>query len=95
MTRFTGREFGDKSNNIYYAYTTKNPIRDCDHSGHLVRDCPEIRTVGNAMFYLGAQYAMQTSTELSPHVARFIEFMMWLTNETDQSDITNAIEVPY
>jgi hypothetical protein len=76
-------ELSRRGERIYYAYTTKHPIRDCDHSGHIVRDCPEFRTIANAMFYQGAQYALHASAELSPHIARFIEFIMWLTDKEE------------
>lgn len=66
---FTGREFSKVSDSMYYAYITKNKLPDT----------PENRTLFNAGFYRGAQYAMRTSGELSPHIARFVEFVMWLT----------------
>jgi hypothetical protein len=68
---FTGREFAQKANSIYYAYITK----------HKLDDSEENRTLFNAGFYLGAKYAMETSGELSPHIARFVEFIMWLTEK--------------
>jgi hypothetical protein len=66
---FTGREFGQTSNSAYYAYIRKNGLEDTE----------ELRTTFNRAFYFGAQYAMKTSAELSPHIARFLEFVMWLT----------------
>lgn len=72
---FSGREFSDISNRNYYAYITKNKIADT----------VEGRTLFNAGFYRGAQYAMKTSGELSPHIARFVQFVMWIV-ELDSSD---------
>jgi hypothetical protein len=72
---FTGREFSKKSERICYAYFTK----------HNIAHTPENRTLFNAAFYLGAQYATQTTSELSPHIARFMEFIMWLW-EMDSAD---------
>src|SRR5215831_17050688 len=37
------------------------------------------RFLFNRGFYLGAQWSARTSTDLSPHIAKFIEFMVWLT----------------
>ena len=89
---FTGREFAAQGSQAYYAYTTKHPIRDCEHRSHILRDCPEFRTIGNAMFYLGAQYAIAVSSELSPHIARFLEFTMWLT---ERNEPLEEAYVPY
>lgn len=69
---FTGKEFSNQSDQIYWAWSYKN-------LGMLDRENVISRTCFNAGFYLGAQYAMHTSAELSPHVARFLEFTMWLT----------------
>jgi len=66
---FTGAEFSRYSNQCYYAYITK----------HRLEDTEEFRTMFNRAFYFGAQYAIRTSSELSPHIARFMEFVMWLT----------------
>ena len=70
---FSGREFSRQSDSFYYAYITKNHLNDS----------VELRTAFNRGFYLGAQYAVRTSGELSPHVARFIEFTMWLTERSE------------
>lgn len=66
---FTGKEFSKSSDNYYYATITKNKMEDSVDG----------RILFNRGFYLGAQYAMRTSSELSPHIARFLEFVMWLT----------------
>lgn len=66
---FTGREFSQMSDSYYYATINKNKLPDSEDG----------RLLFNRGFFLGAQYAMKTSAELSPHIARFIEFMMWLT----------------
>ena len=47
-------------------------------------DLENPRFMFNRGFYLGAQYAMRTSSGLSPHIARFIEFMMWLTEREER-----------
>lgn len=70
---FTGREFSKISTSAYYAYIRKNELEDTE----------ELRTTFNRAFFFGAQYAMRESTELSPHIARFIEFMMWLTERSE------------
>lgn len=80
---FTGREFAEKSSSAYYAVIRK----------HSLEDTEENRFLFNRGFYIGAQYAMQTSAELSPHIARFLEFMMWLTERPEDAlppDTTNA-----
>jgi hypothetical protein len=71
---FTGREFSNISESFYYATLRKNRLDDSEES----------RLLFNRGFYLGAQYAMKTSAELSPHIARFLEFMMWLTERSDE-----------
>jgi hypothetical protein len=48
-----------------------------------IQDSESNRFMFNRGFYLGAQYAMKTSGELSPHIARFIEFIMWMTERED------------
>ena len=80
---FTGREFGEKSKSIYYAYLSK----------HRLEDTPENRDMFGAAFYLGAKYAVNTSSELSPHIARFLEFVMWLTGGDNATD--EGIQPPY
>lgn len=70
---FTGREFSNKSDNFYYATITKNKLQDSEDG----------RFLFNRGFYLGAQYAMRTSGELSPHIARFMEFIIWLTEREE------------
>lgn len=71
---FSGREFSKVVDSAYYAYIRK----------HQLEDTEELRTTCNRFFYFGAQYAMKTSGELSPHIARFMEFMMWLTGSEDE-----------
>lgn len=70
---FTEREFSDESSKIYYAVIRKNGLEDTERN----------RFLFNRGFYLGAQFAMHTSATLSPHVARFMEFVMWLTERED------------
>lgn len=65
----TSGEFSKESESMYYAVLRKNGIEGSD----------ENRLMFNRGFYLGAQYAMRTSGELSPHIAKFLEFIMWLT----------------
>lgn len=71
---FTGREFSQQSENFYYATLNKNKLEDSETG----------RFLFNRGFYLGAQYAMRTSAELSPHIARFLEFVMWLTTRENE-----------
>ena len=79
---FTGKEFSNQSDKIYWAWSYKH-LQMLDREASVSREC------FNAGFFLGAQYAMHTSAELSPHVARFLEFVMWLT-ERDVSTASNA-----
>jgi len=74
---FTGREFSQESASAYYAFIRKNKLEDTY----------EMRTAFNRGWYLGAQFAMHASAELSPHIARFIEFMMWLTERETPEDV--------
>lgn len=67
-------EFNKDANSAYYAVITKNHIENT----------PDNRFMFNRGWYLGAQYAMHTSGELSPHLARFMEFVMWLTERSDE-----------
>ena len=73
---FTGREFAGVSDRMYYAYITKNHIEDSENG----------RTLWNAGFYRGSRYAIQTSGELSPHLARFMEFVMWMVERESEND---------
>jgi hypothetical protein len=75
MTRFTGTEFAKQSNNAFYAVAYKY---DYD------KEDKRLQELFNRGFYLGAQYAIATSTELSPHIARFLEFCMWLTERNNE-----------
>lgn len=78
------QEFAKQSDKAYWAWSYKH-LYLVDRQLELPREC------FNAGFYLGAQYAMQTSAELSPHVARFMEFIMWLTQREEPS---NQLELP-
>jgi hypothetical protein len=71
---FTGREFSKESESYYWRTINKNDIRDSETN----------RLLFNRGFYLGAQFAMKTSGELSPHLARFMEFVMWLTEKENE-----------
>jgi hypothetical protein len=83
---FTGREFSETSNKAYWAWSYK-------HLEQSSRETENSRTCFNSGFYLGAQYALKTSGELSPHVARFIEFIMWLTEraENDEKEQVHSV----
>jgi hypothetical protein len=70
---FTGREFSKESESFYWSVLRKNGLEDTE----------ENRLLFHRGFYLGAQYAMRTSAELSPHLARFMEFVMWLTEKSE------------
>lgn len=71
---FTGREFSKESESYYWRTLNKNDIQDSETN----------RLLFNRGFYLGAQFAMKTSGELSPHLARFMEFVMWLTEKDNE-----------
>jgi len=73
---FTGGEFRQQSESFYWRVITKNQLADSEDN----------RLLFNRGFYLGAQYAMRTSSELSPHIARFLEFIVWLTERENESD---------
>jgi len=73
---FTGREFSKESESYYWRTLHKNDLKDSEAG----------RLLFNRGFYLGAQFAMRTSSELSPHIARFVEFMMWLTEREDSDE---------
>jgi hypothetical protein len=76
-------EFAKKSASMYYAVLRKNNVEDSVDG----------RFMFNRGFYLGAQYAMQISGELSPHLARFMEFVMWMTErENDEPEESPSIE---
>lgn len=79
-------EFARVSDGAYWAWSYK-------HLSVIKRETPESRECFNAGFFLGAQYAMRTSSELSPHVARFMEFIMWLTERKTVDE--DMIIAPY
>jgi len=61
--------------NYYFATINKNK-KHIDFEGTEAE-----RFLFNRGFYLGAQWSARTSGELSPHIAKFIEFMVWLTGD--------------
>jgi len=71
-------EFSKASDNAYWAWSYKH-LSFLDREQALSREC------FNAGFYLGAQYATRTTGEMSPHLARFLEFVMWLTDRSEDS----------
>lgn len=73
-------EFARESTSMYYAVIRKNQVEDSADN----------RFMFNRGFYLGAQYAMRISGELSPHLARFLEFVMWLTERSDDESQTET-----
>ncbi len=84
---FTGKEFSNKSDQIYWAWSYK-------HLQLLDRENPACRESFNSGFYLGAQYAIHTSGELSPHIAKFLEFIMWLTERNEPEPTGYQQELP-
>jgi hypothetical protein len=83
MTFTTPTEFSKESNNAFYAVAYKY---------NYDKDNLMLRELFNLAFYLGCQFAMSTSSELSPHIARFIEFTMWLT---ERKEPLEQLEIPY
>lgn len=72
---FGGDEFARVTERYYWATLRKNDLEDTE----------EHRLLFSRGFYLGAQWSVRTSGELSPHIARFMEFIMWLTErESDE-----------
>ena len=61
--------------NFYFATINKNK-KHIDFEGTEAE-----RFLFNRGFYLGAQWSARTSGELSPHITKFIEFMVWLTGD--------------
>lgn len=76
-------EFSKESDKAYWAWSYK-------HLHMLDRENPVCRETFNAGFYLGAQYATRVTGEMSPHLARFLEFVMWLTDRADDSTTSAA-----
>jgi hypothetical protein len=66
-------EFDRTIANFYFATINKNK-RHIEFQGTEAE-----RFLFNRGFYLGAQWSARTSADLSPHIAKFIEFMVWLT----------------
>ena len=64
-------EYNDEAAKAWFAFAAQFPDADP-------------RTAFNRGFFLGGQYTMRVSSSLSPHIARFIEFMMWLTERSDE-----------
>lgn len=76
-------EFSKESWNAYYAWSYR-------HLDLIDRETELAKTCFNAGFYLGAQYATRTTGEMSPHLARFMEFVMWLTDRSEDSTTTST-----
>jgi len=70
----------------FYRYITTHNIELCDHYNHESGKCPQLLEMFNAGFYRGAQYSIKVSGELSPYIARFIEFMMWITEDRTDAE---------
>ena len=68
-------QFERTIDNYYFATIYKNK-RHINFEGTEAE-----RFLFNRGFYLGAQWSARTSGELSPHIAKFIEFMVWLTGD--------------
>ncbi len=79
-------EFAKVSDNAYWAWSY-------NHLNIVQREDAMLRECFNAGFFLGAQYAMRTSGQMSPHVARFMEFVMWLTERKTEDEETTI--APY
>ena len=73
-------EFQQTIDNFYFATIAKN-------KSHIDFEGTEAETfLFNRGFYLGAQWSARTTSELSPHIAKFIEFMVWLTGDEIPQD---------
>jgi hypothetical protein len=81
------REFSNQSDKAYWAWSYK-------HLQLIDREQPVSRECFNSGFYLGAQYAMHISGELSPHIAKFLEFVMWLTERSEPEPTAYQQELP-
>jgi hypothetical protein len=68
-------QFQQTIDNFYFATIAKNKTH-IDFEGTEAE-----RFLFNRAFYLGAQWSARTTSELSPHIAKFIEFMVWLTGD--------------
>jgi hypothetical protein len=73
-------EFQRTIDNYYFATIAKNK-RDITFEGTEAE-----KFLFNRGFYLGAQWSAKTTSELSPHIAKFIEFMVWLTGDEIPND---------
>ena len=68
-------ELSKAATSALYRYASRHPEVD-------VWD-EQTRLLANAMFAMGGEWAMRTSSELSPHIARFLEFISWLMERDD------------
>jgi hypothetical protein len=73
-------DFQQTIDNFFFATIAKNKAH-IDFEGTEAE-----RFLFNRAFYLGAQWSAKTSSELSPHIAKFIEFMVWLTADEIPQD---------
>jgi len=71
----TKDQFQQTIDNFYFATLAKNK-RHINFEGTEAE-----KFLFNRGFYLGAQWSARTTGELSPHIAKFIEFMVWLTGD--------------
>jgi hypothetical protein len=56
---------------------------------------PWSHTLSNAAFTAGARWAIRTSSDLSPHIAKFIEMMILLgLIESDEVFFPSARDIP-
>jgi hypothetical protein len=82
----TTDQFNAQVRASFYRYVATHSFELCDHYNHESGKCPQILETFNAGFFRGAQFATKTTSELSPYIARFTEFMMWLTDDRESAD---------
>ena len=90
---------GDKSelteaqNRFWYGYIN-NPIL-YDVPSFLSEDeWAGARELSNLAFTAGCRYAMRTSSELSPHIARFIHMLILIGYLDDEPELSTERRVP-
>ena len=81
MSEPTTDAFNAAVRSSFYRYISRTNFELCDHYNHESGKCPQLLEMFNAGFFRGAQFATKATGELSPYIAKFIEFMMWITDE--------------
>jgi hypothetical protein len=65
-------------NKFWYGHAERKFLEISEEAGVFHIDTNAVHELMNLAFYAGAKWSMKNSSELSPHIAKFIEMMILL-----------------